>query len=110
MQLLLRRHRKGEKGDYISQRDVEGFSLGENYPGHYYRPVKVCAKCFQVYNLVEKERNMAMAKIARRERQGLSDKVDSSGRPMEEEDEDSPEVQVCSAIKHNSRIGRAYSK
>ena len=47
--------------------DLEGFSLGENYPGHYYHPVKVCACCAMVYGLIEQERKEALDKIERAE-------------------------------------------
>ena len=65
MQLMLRRHRVGEDGDYVTVKDLQGFSLGENYPGHYYRAVRVCAHCYKIYNLIENEREASLGKIER---------------------------------------------
>ena len=64
VELLLRRHKKGEKNiDYVGVEDSEGFALGETFPGHYYKPVKVCQHCFRVYNFIEAARAKSMKKI-----------------------------------------------
>ncbi|GMI02768.1 hypothetical protein TrLO_g5677 [Triparma laevis f. longispina] len=66
VELLLRRHKKGEKNiDYVGIEDSDGFDLGESFPGHYYKPVKVCQCCFRVYNFIEAARNKSGKKIAR---------------------------------------------
>ncbi|GMI13015.1 hypothetical protein TrVE_jg4274 [Triparma verrucosa] len=66
VELLLRRHKKGEKNiDYVGIEDSDGFDLGESFPGHYYKPVKVCQCCFRVYNFIEAARNKSVKKIAK---------------------------------------------
>ena len=64
VELLLRRHKKGEKNiDYVGVEEGKDFDLGQAFPGHYYKPVKVCQSCFRVYNFIEAARNRSLRKI-----------------------------------------------
>ena len=59
--LFLRRHKKGEKNvDYGDAMD--DFSLADQFPGHYYAPVKCCTNCFRVYNFIEEARRKSTHK------------------------------------------------
>jgi hypothetical protein len=40
VELMLKRHRRGQEGDYVTAKDADGFSLGESYPSHYYSLVR----------------------------------------------------------------------
>ena len=64
--LMLRRHKQGEKGDYLSTNDnthVDSDILGQNYPSHFYKNRVVCEQCFKVYKLIDVERDKAMEKM-----------------------------------------------
>jgi hypothetical protein len=62
--LLLRRHENKEDGDYVTQKYIsQGGVVAENFPGHYYRQVSVCAHCFKVYSMIEDARNKALRKL-----------------------------------------------
>ncbi|GMH68402.1 hypothetical protein TrRE_jg2915, partial [Triparma retinervis] len=64
VELLLRRHKKGEKNiDYVGVEDGKEFDLGQAFPGHFYKPAKVCQCCFRVYNFIEAARNRSLKKI-----------------------------------------------
>ena len=64
VELLLRRHKKGEKNiDYVGVEDGKEFDLGQVFPGHFYKPAKVCQCCFRVYNFIEAARNRSIKKI-----------------------------------------------
>jgi len=64
VELLLRRHKKGEENiDYVGVEDGKDFNLGQAFPGHFYKPAKVCQCCFRVYNFIEAARNRSARKI-----------------------------------------------
>ena len=68
--LMLRRHKQGEKGDYLGTMDnthVDSDVLGQNYPSHFYKTRVVCSSCFKVYKLIDVERDKAMDKLHRRQ-------------------------------------------
>ena len=72
---MLRRHKQGEKGDYLSTNDnthVDSDILGQNYPSHFYKNRVVCEQCFKVYKLIDVERDKAMEKNASETRHGKS--------------------------------------
>jgi hypothetical protein len=69
VRLLLQRYRRGEEGDYLL---TEYFSdtpvgLGQTFPAHYYRKVRICEQCFMVYSKIESARRRALRKIEQRQ-------------------------------------------
>ena len=55
--MFLRHHRKGSKKAESILNDLwQGNSMGGSFPGHYYRSVKVCSNCFQVYELIKRKK------------------------------------------------------
>ena len=69
VRLLLQRYRRGEEGDYLL---TEYFSdtpvgLGQTFPAHYYRKMRICEQCFMVYSKIESARRRALRKIEQRQ-------------------------------------------
>lgn len=66
---FLRRYARGEDGEYHMHLDGgagdEPYLVGGTYPGVYYRPVRVCSKCYMVYTLVDEARAQALRKVRR---------------------------------------------
>ncbi|GBG33418.1 Ankyrin repeat domain-containing protein 27 [Hondaea fermentalgiana] len=64
VELLIKRLLKGEKGDYVqSVADLESSQLGLDFPNHYYKQVRVCPNCFQLYSTIENARSRAIDKL-----------------------------------------------
>ena len=62
--LMLRRHRKREKGDYVTEQYLsEGGEIAQSFPANAYRNVSVCERCFKVYSLIEKARAKSLRKL-----------------------------------------------
>ena len=62
---MLRRHKQGEKGDYLSTNDNAMLTLISwgKCPSHFYKNRVVCEQCFKVYKLIDVERDKAMEKM-----------------------------------------------
>ena len=81
--LMLRRHKHGEKGDYLGTMDnthVDSDILGQNYPSHFYKNRVVCEQCFKVYKLIDVERDKAMDKLHHKQDLAKSKRLGTSGR------------------------------
>ena len=66
--LMIRRHEKGQAGDYIldasSDDPIKGYnSLQQNYPAHYYKQVSVCSNCYKMYTTIDESREKSLQKI-----------------------------------------------
>ena len=61
VEILLRRIRARESGDYMSSLDE--LTLGSVFPGHFYKQSKVCKNCYKIYTLVDEHRSRAVAKL-----------------------------------------------
>jgi hypothetical protein len=46
--LQLRRHRRGESGDYVTEDSYLDTAVGGKLPSYYYRDVPVCHNCYKV--------------------------------------------------------------
>lgn len=70
VKIFLDRHVRGKDGDYVrGGAGADGHHLvGGEYPGVYYRPVKVCLNCYMVYTLIDGARTRALRKIRRDDR------------------------------------------
>ena len=79
--LLLRRHQRREHADYVTQKYLsDGGVMAENFPGHYYRPIKVCSNCYKVYNMIDGSRAKALKKIDRKAARGDGEDGETSAR------------------------------
>jgi hypothetical protein len=45
VKLLLQRHKRGEKGDYISSENYNDIAASSKLPSHYYKDVACCSNC-----------------------------------------------------------------
>ena len=59
--ILLMRLRQHEEGDYLQS--LDDLSLGQTFPGHYYKHTHVCKSCHTVYTLVDEHRTRAINKL-----------------------------------------------
>mmetsp|Transcript_16373 Transcript_16373/g.24141 ORF Transcript_16373/g.24141 Transcript_16373/m.24141 type:complete len:2281 (-) Transcript_16373:1010-7852(-) len=58
---FLRRYREGEKN--VQYMGVDDARLGEQFPGHFYRPVKVCSNCYNIYNKIRVARTNSIESV-----------------------------------------------
>ena len=80
VKMFLERHARGKDGDYVRGGGGGGGAagggagadghhpVGGEYPGVYYRPVKVCLNCYMVYTLIDGARSRALRKGRRNDR------------------------------------------
>jgi len=66
VKLQLARYKRGEKGEYVSEESYADLAIGSKLPGHFYKDVPCCLKCFKVYSIITDARDSAMKKLARR--------------------------------------------
>ena len=71
--ILIKRHRQREEGDYISSLDE--LNLGTVFPGRFYGNQVVCKNCYCLYTLVDEHRARAVKKL---ERKADADALDDS--------------------------------
>ena len=88
VKIFLDRHARGKDGDYV--RGEGGGEIGVHhlvgaeYPGVYYRPIKVCLNCYMVYTLIDGARARGLRKGRRHDRcrqHPIAHKVDSDRSP-----------------------------
>lgn len=66
VKLLLKRHKRGEVGDYVNEDSFNDLAIGTKLPAHYYKDVPCCMNCFKVYNIIDDAREKALRKISKR--------------------------------------------
>lgn len=94
VKIFLERHARGKDGDYVrggggggggGEGADEHHLAGGEYPGVYYRPVKVCLNCYMVYTLIDGARFRALRKGRRNDRRcgrhSIAPKVNSDRSP-----------------------------
>ena len=64
--LFVRRHSSGESGDYLTEEFISTNGVAENFPGHYYKDVKVCDNCYHLYYMIEEARSKSIKKFTLR--------------------------------------------
>jgi pimeloyl-ACP methyl ester carboxylesterase len=63
VKLQLTRHKRGEKGDYVSEKNYSDLAASSKLPAHYYKEVPCCTNCMKVYSIVDKARDISIKKI-----------------------------------------------
>ena len=58
---FLRRYIEGETN--VQYMGLDGARLGKQYPGHFYRPVKVCTNCYIIYNKIREARSRSIESL-----------------------------------------------